>query len=80
MKDKEVHAISNEFEFDDVNENEVNEPPKTTLRDFDDYPMDNASNVMISDNVESVVYNDQPYFEEPSQDNQNFGYDVCGVV
>ena len=88
MKDKEVYAISNEFEFDDVNENEVNdvnenevnEPPKTTLRDFDDYPMDNASNVMISDNVESVVYNDQPYFEEPSQDNQNFGYDVCGVV
>ena len=28
-----------------------------------------------ANNDENVVYNDQPYFEEPIQDNQNFGLD-----
>ena len=60
--------ISNEFEFDDVNESEVNEPPNATLRDFYNYPMDDAGHV-VSNNVENVVYDDQPYFEKPSQDN-----------
>ena len=55
--------ISNEFEFDDANESEVNEPPNATLRDFYNYPMDDAGH------VENVVYDDQPYFEKPSQDN-----------
>ena len=67
--------ISNEFEFDDVNENEVNETRNAKLRDFDNYPMDDAGHV-VSNNVKNVVYNDQPYFEIPSQDNQNFGHDV----
>ena len=53
----------------------VNEPPNATLRDFDNYPMDDAGHV-VSNNVENVVYDNQPYFEKPSQDNQNFGHDV----
>ena len=32
--DKEVHTISDESEFRIANENEVNEPPNATLRDF----------------------------------------------
>ena len=28
-----------------------------------------------ANNDENVVYNDQPYFEKPIQDNQNFGLD-----
>ena len=28
-----------------------------------------------ANNDENVVYNNQPYFEEPIQDNQNFGLD-----
>ena len=67
--------ISNEIEFDDVNESEVNEPPNATLRDFDNYPMDDSGHV-VSNIVENVVYDDQPYFEKPSQDNKNFGHDV----
>ena len=55
--------ISNEFEFDDANESEVNEPPNATLRDFDNYPMDDAGHV-VSNNVKNVVYNNQPYFEK----------------
>jgi len=49
----------------------VNEPSNATLRDFDDYLMDDASHVAANNN-NNVVYN-QPYFEEPIQDNQNFG-------
>ena len=32
-----------------------------------------------ANNDKNVIYNDQPYFEEPIQDNQNFGLDdrVC---
>ena len=29
--------------------------------------------VILLKNDENVIYNDQPYFEEPIQDNQNFG-------
>ncbi|KAK9992682.1 hypothetical protein SO802_027667 [Lithocarpus litseifolius] len=60
-------------------EGEVNEPPNATLRDFDNYPMDDMGHV-VSNNVENVVYDDQPYFEKPSQDNQNFGHDVRGFL
>ena len=49
--------ISNEFEFDDANESEVNEPPNATLRDFYNYPIDDAGHV-VSNNVENVVYDD----------------------
>ena len=42
-KGKEVHAISDEFEFDVANENEVNEPSNATLKDFDDYPVNDAA-------------------------------------
>ena len=40
-----------------------------------------ASDV-VANNDENLVSNDQPYFEELSQDNQNFGFNdcVCGIV
>ena len=44
------------------------------LGDFDNYLMDNASHV-ATNNDENVVYDNQPNFEEPIQDNQNFGLD-----
>ena len=79
-KDKEIHALSDEFEFDNANENEVNEPPNTTLSDFDVYTMDNSGHV-TANNDENIVYNDQPYFKEPNQDNQIFCLEcVCGIV
>ena len=70
--DKEDHAISDEFEFGDANENDVNESPNTTLRDFDDYPINDTGHV-VANNDKNVVYNNQSYFEEPNQDNQNCG-------
>ena len=70
-----LHTIRDESKFGDANENEMNESPNATLRDFDNYPMDDAGHV-VSNNVENVVYDDQPYFEKPSQDNQNCGHDV----
>ena len=44
------------------------------LGDFDNYPMENAGHV-AANNDENVVYDNQPNFEEPIQDNQNFGLD-----
>ena len=55
--DKEDHAISDEFESGDANENEVNEHPNTILRDFDDYLMDGVGHV-AANNDDNVVYND----------------------
>ena len=52
----------------------MNEPPNATLRDFDDYPMDDVGHV-VANNDENVVCNDQLYFEEHNQDNQNFCLD-----
>ena len=75
IKIKIVYTINDESKFGDTNKNEVNEPSNATLRDFDNYPMDDAGHV-VSNNVENVVYDDQPYFEKPSQDNQNFGHYV----
>jgi len=48
------------------------------LGDFDNYLMDNAGHV-AANNDENVVYDNQPNFEEPIQDKQNFGLDdwVC---
>ena len=48
--------------------NEVNEPPNETLRDFDVYLMDDADH-FAAKNDDKIVYNDQPYLEEPIQDN-----------
>ena len=47
---KKVHTISDEFEFGDANENEVNQRLNATLRDFDDYLMDNAGIVATNKN------------------------------
>ena len=58
--DKEVHAISDESEFSNANEDEINEPPNAILRDFDDYLMDDAGHV-ATNNDENVVYNEQLY-------------------
>ena len=44
------------------------------LGDFGNYPMENAGHV-AANNDENVVYDNQPNFEEPIQDNQNFGLD-----
>ena len=55
--DKEVHTIGDEFEFGDANENEVNEPPNTILRDFDDYLINDVGYVTANDD-DNVVYND----------------------
>ena len=52
----------------------MNEPTNTTLRDFDDYTMDNSSHV-TTNHDENIVYNDQPYFNKPNQENQNFSLD-----
>ena len=41
----------------------MNEPPNATLRDFDDYLMDDAAHVVANDN-DNVIYNDRLYFEE----------------
>ena len=68
---KTVYTINDESEFGDTNENEVNEPSNAALRDFDNYLMDDTSHVTANNN-NNVVYN-QLYFEEPIQDNQNFG-------
>ena len=38
-----LHTISDESKFGDANENEMNESPNATLRDFDDYLMDDTS-------------------------------------
>ena len=78
MIKKKVHTISDESEFGDGNENEVNEPPNATLIDFDDCLMNDVGHV-AANNDNNVVYNDQLYFEEPIQDNQNFVLDdlVC---
>ena len=50
----------------------MNEPPNATLRDSDDYPINDTGHV-VANNDKNVVYNDQSYFEEPNQDNQNCG-------
>ena len=50
----------------------MNEPPNATLRDFDDYPINDTGHV-VANNDKNVVYNNQSYFEEPNQDNQNCG-------
>ena len=55
--DKEFHTISDKYEFGDANEDEVNEPPNATLRDFHDYPMDDVG-LVTSNNEDNVVYND----------------------
>ena len=52
-----LHTISDESKFGDANENEVNEPPNTILRDFDDYLMDGVGHV-AANNDDNVVYND----------------------
>ena len=44
------------------------------LGDFDNYPMENTGHV-AANNDKNVVYDNQPNFEEPIQDNQNFGLD-----
>ena len=49
-------AISDESEFGDLNENEVNECPNAILRDFDDYLMDDAGH-MATTNDDNVDYN-----------------------
>ena len=46
--------ISNEFEFDDANESEVNEPPNATLIDFDDCLMNDVGHV-AANNDNNVV-------------------------
>ena len=38
-----LHTIRDESKFGDANENEMNESPNATLRDFDDYLMDDTS-------------------------------------
>ena len=50
----------------------MNEPPNATLRDFDDYLMNDVGHV-IANNNDNVVYNDQPHFEELIQDKKNCG-------
>ena len=70
--DKEVHAISDESEFGDANEGEINELPNATLRDFDDYLINDVGYVTVNNN-DNVVYNDQSYFEELIQDKKNCG-------
>ena len=47
---------------------------RETIDDEGDFFFCNSTN-----NDENVVYNDQPYFEQPIQDNQNFGLNdlVC---
>ena len=52
----------------------MNEPPNATLRDFNDYLMDDVGHV-LTNNDNNAIYNDQLYFEEPIQDNQNFVID-----
>ena len=40
-----LHTISDESKFGDANENEMNESLNATLRDFDDYLMDDTSHM-----------------------------------
>ena len=50
--------------------NEINELPNATLRDFDDYLINDVGYV-TTNNDNNVVYNDQPYFEKPIQNKKN---------
>ena len=80
--DKEIHAISDESEFSNANEDEINEPPNAILRDFDDYLINDVGYV-TANNDDNVVYNDQLYFEESIQDKKTVVFViecVCGVV
>ena len=45
-----LHIISDESKFGDANENEMNESPNATLRDFNDYLMDDIGHMAAKNN------------------------------
>ena len=47
---KTVYTINDESKFGDANENAMNEHSNATLRDFDDYLIDDASHVAANNN------------------------------
>ena len=47
---KTIYTINNGSKFGDANENAVNEHSNATLRDFDDYLIDDTSHVAANNN------------------------------